>query len=139
LLYPFIECVPCSFAAIIIEALIFEIIFFTNSFLAIDKRNILQVASFGIIIFHLTYSMSYLINQIFFPLFSKAGLFYLDLIVLLPQTFAKSFFPALTGMIIFPFLILIKDFKVKKIRDIVFYPTTVLVLLLLWIFPALIF
>ena len=139
LLYPFIECVPCSFTAIIAEALIFEALFFNNSFIAFDKKRLLQISSLGVIIFHLTFSLSYLVNQIFFPLFSKSGLFYLDLVILIPQTLAKSFFPALTGMIIFPFLILLKDFEVKKIKEMVFYPITGILLVSLWIIPAIIF
>ena len=139
MLYPFIDCVPCSFAAIIFEALIFEILFFSNSFITLNKKQFIQTLSFGIIIFHLTYSISYLMNQIFFPLFSKVGLFYLDLIVLLPQTLAKSLIPALAGMIIFPFLIILKDFKVKRIKEIIFYPITALLLIFLWISPVLIF
>ena len=139
LVYPFIACVPCSFTAIIAEAVIFEILFFSNSFIVLDKKKLLQIASFGVIIFHLTYSISYLLNQIFFPLFSKTGLFYLDVLVLIPQTLAKSFFPALAGMIIFPFLILLKDFELKRIKEVIFYPITAVLLAFLWIFPALVF
>lgn len=136
LLYPYVTCVPCSFTAIITEALIFEILFFNNSIFLLDKKNFLQLSSFGIIIFHLPYSISYLINQIMFPLFSKAGLYYLDILVLIPKAFANSFFISLVGMITFPFLILIKDFKINKLKEVIFYPATAVLVVFLWIMPV---
>ncbi len=135
LLYPFVTCVPCSFTAIIIEALIFEIIFLNNSILLLDKKNILQLSSLGVIIFHLTYFLSYLFNQIMFPLFSKTGLFYLDILAILPKALSNSLLPALCGLIIFPFIIILKEFDLKKIRGKVFYPITAGLLIILWISP----
>jgi len=139
LLYPFVTCVPCSFTAIIIEALIFEIIFLNYSPLFLDKINLLQLSSFGIIIFHLTYFISYLFNQIIFPLFSKTGLFYLDILAILPKALSNSFLPALSGMIIYPFIILLKEFDIKKIRDAIFYPIASGLLIILWISPVFFF
>jgi hypothetical protein len=122
----------CSAIAIIAEGAIFEIIWYKFSLDLKELKPIKISLSMGVITAYCTYVGGFIITQILTPVLSSAGFYIENLIVFIPQMLSSGLIASLLGGIVVPSTMLIKkhDFK---IRDSIYYPTTISISILCWL------
>jgi hypothetical protein len=129
---PFVGCHLCSALAIMAEGAIFEMIWYSFS-VDFDKlKNISNQVSMGVITAYLVYVGGYIVTQIFTPIVSGVAFYVENLIVFLPNIFAGGLITALIGAFVFPSVVQLSKLDLK-IKDTLYYPTTVGVSVFCWI------
>lgn len=127
---PFIACNTCSAFAIMAEGAIFELIWYKLSFDSIEVIRTMQV-SMGIITGYCVYIGGYMVTQILTPILAGPGFYLENLIILMPNILATGLIAALIGGIVLPATLLVKKTDIK-IKDRLYYPTTLGVSAICW-------
>ena len=127
---PFITCNICSGLAIMAEGAIFELIWYKLSFDSIEVTRTMQV-SMGIISGYCVYIGGYVVTQILTPIFTGPGVYLENIIILMPNILADGLIAALVGGIVLPGTLLTKKADIK-IKDRLYYPTTLGVSAICW-------
>jgi len=129
---PFGGCFICSAIAIMVEGLLFDLIW-TGLYLDLRKpQNLTLQTSLGIISAYIVYVGGYIITQILTPLFSSAGFYLENLIVFIPQIFASGLLAALIGAVTVPAIFTLKRLDIT-IKDRIYYPITMGISAICWI------
>lgn len=129
---PFVGCHLCSALAIMAEAAIFEMIWYSFSFDFDNMKNITNKVSMGVITAYLLYVGGYVVTQILTPIVSGVGFYVENLIVFLPRILASGLLPGLIGAFVFPSVLYLSKLDLK-IKDTLYYPTTFGVSAFCWI------
>jgi hypothetical protein len=129
---PFGGCFICSAIAIMVEGLLFDLIW-TGFSLDLKKPQTLTIqTSLGITSAYTVYVGGYIITQILTPMFSSAGFYLENLIVFIPQIFASGLLAALIGAITVPAIFTLKKLDIA-IKDRIYYPITMGISAICWI------
>ena len=129
---PFVGCHLCSALAIMAEGAIFEVIWYSFSFDFDNMKNITNQISMGIITAYLVYVGGYIVTQVLTPIFSGVGFYIENLVVFLPRILASGLLPGLIGAFVFPIVLQLSKVDLK-IKDKLYYPTTIGVSAFCWI------
>jgi hypothetical protein len=130
---PFAGCHLCSALAIMAEGIIFELIWYNFSIEFKELKNLTMQTSIGILTAYLVYIGGYIITQILTPIVSGTGFYLENLIVFMPRILASGLLPALIGG--FTSILIIQSSKLDfKLKDTLYYPTTVGLSVFCWIF-----
>lgn len=130
---PFMGCHLCSALAIVAQGILFEMIW---SFLSKDLdelKNTLNQGSMSIFTAYVLYTGGYIITQIFTPIASGQRFFFQDLIGFIPTILAQGLYAAVAGVVIIPVIFAAKELRIIKIRETLYYPTTISISLFCWI------
>jgi hypothetical protein len=130
---PFGGCFICSAIAIMVEGLLFDLIW-TGFSLDQKKTQTLTIqASLGIASAYLVYVGGYIVTQILTPVFSSAGFYIENLIVFIPQILASGLLAALLGVATVPVVFALKKTHITM-QDRLYYPVTIGVSAFCWVF-----
>ena len=121
----------CSAIAIMAEGIIFEIIWYRMSLDLKELKPLRISSSMGVITAYCCYVGGYIVTQILTPVLSSAGFYIANLIVFIPQMLATGLIAALIGGVMVPGVLLLNKLDLK-IKDRLYYPTTVGVSALCW-------
>jgi len=121
----------CSAIAIMAEGIIFEIIWYRMSLDLKELKPLRLSSSMGVITAYCCYVGGYIVTQILTPVISSAGFYIANLIVFIPQMLATGLIAALIGGVMVPAVMLLNKLDLK-IKDRLYYPTTVGVSALCW-------
>ena len=121
----------CSAIAIMAEGIIFEIIWYRMSIDLKELKPLKISSSMGVITAYCCYVGGYIVTQILTPVLSSAGFYIANLIVFIPQMLATGLIAALIGGVMVPGVLLLNKLDLK-IKDRLYYPTTVGVSALCW-------
>ncbi len=121
----------CSAIAIMAEGIIFEIIWYRMSLDLKELKPLRLSSSMGVITAYVCYVGGYIVTQILTPVLSSAGFYIANLIVFIPQMLATGLIAALIGGVMVPGVLLLNKLDLK-IKDRLYYPTTVGVSALCW-------
>jgi hypothetical protein len=125
-------CYLCSGIAIMAEGMVFESVclLFSNDLKELKSVN-LQI-SLGIITGYLMFITGNIVTQIITPLVQGFNFYMTDLAIFMPRILARGILPAIMGAAIVPLLSL--SIKIEfKLKDTVYYPTTIGIFLLSWL------
>ena len=129
---PFTGCHICSALAIMAEGALFEIIWYNISSNFKEFKTLRFQASLGIITVYCIYVGGYIVTQILTPLVG-GSLFYIEnLVSFMPRILASGLLPALIGGIMLPTTLIISKADLK-IKDKVYYPTTLGISAICWL------
>jgi len=129
---PFGGCFICSAIAIMAEGALFELVWYKISLDFTELKKPIMTASMGVITAYVCFVGGYIVTQVLTPMFSSAGFYLENLIVFLPQILSRGLLAAVLGGIIIPVAMLLKNIGIARIRDRVYYPTTVAISVLCW-------
>jgi len=130
---PFAGCHLCSALAIMAEGMIFEIIWYNMSFDLKELKSRTMQASMGVVTAYLVYVGGYTVTQILTPVVSGAGFYLENLVVFMPRILASGLLPALIGGA--TLTLVVQSSKLDlKLKDALYYPTTIGVSAFCWIF-----
>lgn len=129
---PFMGCHLCSAIAIMAEAAIFEIIWYNIDTNFKDLKSITMQSSIGITTAYLVYVGGYITTQVLTPIVGGTGFYLQNLIVFMPRILASGLLPALLGAVVLPAILQLKKLDLK-IKDKLYYPTTLGISILCWI------
>jgi hypothetical protein len=129
---PFVGCHLCSAIAIMAEGAIFEIIFYKISSDLKDLKTPLLQGSISLLSAYFMFIGAYVVTQILTPIVAGASFYVENLIVIMPKILASGLLPAIIGSIMVPIIILVKKTNVKM-KDILYYPTTLGISALCWL------
>ena len=125
-------CMICSGIAIAAEAAIFEIIFYKIENLDLKNfHSITLQSSLGIFTAYVIYVGGYIITQILTPL-SQSSFYFTNLFVKMPGMLSTGLIAALSGAITIPVILQTKKLDIK-LKDRLYYPTTIGISALCWI------
>ena len=129
---PFAGCHLCSALAIMAEGAIFELIWYKLSFDFNEFRTTTFQSSMGVITAYLVYVGGYIVTQVLTPVVSGVGFYAENLVVFMPRILSSGLLTALIGAFMLPLVLQTRklDFKIK---DKLYYPTTLGVSALCWI------
>jgi hypothetical protein len=127
---PFITCNICSALAIMAEGAIFELIWYKLLFDSIELRRTMQV-SMGVITGYCVFIGGYVVTQILTPIVAGPGFYLENLIILMPNILADGLLAALVAGIVLPAILLTKKVDIKM-KDRLYYPTTLGVSAICW-------
>ena len=130
---PFVGCQICSAIAIMGEGAIFELIWYKFSFDLKKFQTYTIQISMGIISGYILFVSGYIITQILTPIVGGAGFLIENLISFIPRILASGLLPALIGAMILPAIMQITKIEFK-IKDKLYYPTTISISAFCWIF-----
>jgi hypothetical protein len=130
---PFMGCHLCSALAIMAEGVLFELIWYFISDDFHELKNTLYQGSMGIITAYILYTGGSIVTQILTPIVDVQTFFIEDLIGFIPNILAKGLLAGLAGVIVIPIIFAAKQFTNIKIRDTLYYPTTIGISLFCWI------
>ncbi|MCG8569493.1 MAG: hypothetical protein MJB14_05085 [Spirochaetes bacterium] len=134
---PFSGCLLCAGIAILFEAAVFEVLWISKEFL-LKKESLINTLAFGLVLFHLCYSLGYVVTQILTPLLSVGSFYFIDLVKVLPAILAGALLPGVSGSFLYPLLRNL-DFRKIPAKESLLYPAGVFATLFCWMFPKLIF
>jgi hypothetical protein len=121
----------CSAIAIMAEGIIFELIWYRMSLDLKELKPLRISSSMGVITAYCCYVGGYIVTQILTPVLSSAGFYIANLIVFIPQMLATGLIAALIGGVMVPAILQLKKLDLK-IKDRLYYPTTVGVTVICW-------
>ncbi|MEM0493200.1 MAG: hypothetical protein QXS02_04535 [Candidatus Thermoplasmatota archaeon] len=131
LFYPFGECFLCSAIAILVEGLIFELIWYNLSF-ARDLQGFTSKISLGVITGYSVYISGYVLTQILTPVVASAGFYMENLIVFMPHILARGLTAAVLGGLTLPLTTFIINHINIRLDDRISYPVSIGVSFLCW-------
>ena len=121
----------CSAIAIMAEGIIFELIWYRMSLDLKELKPLRISSSMGVITAYCCYVGGYIVTQILTPVLSSAGFYIANLIVFIPQMLATGLIASLIGGVMVPAILQLKKLDLK-IKDRLYYPTTVGVTVICW-------
>ena len=130
---PFGGCYICAAIAIMAEGALFELLLYRITLDLKELKKPVMSASMGITTAYIVFVGGYITTQILTPIFSSAGFYIENLIAFIPQILSRGLLAAILGGSIVPMAMLLRNIDIAKVRDITYYPTTVIVSALCWI------
>jgi hypothetical protein len=126
-------CHLCSAIAIMVEGLLFELIWNSTTNLNLDNiQKLTSKISLGILTGYVMYSGGYIVTQLLTPLVSMGFIQIDNVIMFLPQILARALPVALLSAITVPVIIESKKLHFE-IKDTLYYPATLSVSFICWI------
>lgn len=128
---PFTGCLICSAIAILIEGIVFELIWY-NTFDLRDLRKV-DIASLGVVTAYLCYVSGFIATQILTPLLTAMSFNVSDLFAFMPQILAKGLPAGILGAISLPLVSYARSYDIRRIKSSLYYPATACITLLCWV------
>lgn len=129
---PFGGCHLCSALAIMAEGAIFELIWYKFSFDFNEFKSITLQSSMGVITAYLVYVGGYIVTQTLTPVVSGVGFHAENLVAFMPRILSSGLLTALIGAFMLPVVLQAGKLDLK-IKDKIYYPTTLGVSAICWI------
>ena len=131
LVNPFVGCHLCSAIAIMMEGVLFEVLWYGMCDLEELKKPFVRVGM-GIVTAYVLFIGGYVVTQILTPIVAGSGFYFENLLVFLPRILSAGLTAALLGGVTLPVSLSLRrlDFK---LRDSLYYPTTVGVSAMCWL------
>ena len=123
----------CSAIAIMAEGLIFELLYPLLMPAADEKSTLVLRVSSGVILSYTIYVTGYIISQILTAALSTAGFHLADLLPYLPVIFGSGLLAAVIGGAVAPLVALLRNVRVEKVENAVFYPISLIGSALCWL------
>ena len=123
----------CSAIAIMAEGLIFELLYPLLIPAADEKSTLVLRVSSGVILSYTIYVTGYIISQILTAALSTAGFHLADLLPYLPVIFGSGLLAAVIGGAVAPLVALLRNVRVEKVENAVFYPISLIGSALCWL------
>jgi len=123
----------CSAIAIMAEGLIFELLYPLLIPAADEKSTLVLRVSSGVILSYTIYVTGYIISQILTAALSTAGFHLADLLPYLPVIFGSGLLAAVIGGVVAPLVALLRNVRVEKVENAVFYPISLIGSALCWL------
>jgi len=128
---PFTGCLICSAIAILMEGVVFEILWY-NLFDLREMRKT-DMMSLGVITSYTCYVLGFMTTQILTPLLATLSFNINDLLAFMPQILARGLPAAILGGVSLPLVSYVKSYDISRVKSSLYYPATVSIALLCWV------